>query len=178
MPGKSRRVHERRLLHPPSKRHAQIAQTRKIGGQRAGQAHILLFRTGRQLRHADVRKNTQSSAVHRRCSYQAHHRHAHPQSITGRGTASVGKRVQSNIDAPVQVEILLERHTTGKLHATGLNSISLQSLLNTLAMAALMSTEQKLRVGYGSQNLSPGPKRWFADLAEIVQAAERNDAPL
>src|ERR1700729_2644265 len=99
-------------------------------------------------------------------------RPAHPQGIEACRVPAVGKWVEDNVQALIQLEILPERARWDEIPSVRLDSFPFQKLQCRRALAAKSASQNEPRVFDLREHPRPKPERQFFDLAEIVQASK------
>src|SRR6202008_1292165 len=104
--GKSRTVDQRRFLHLLPQPRPQRREARNVRGPRRRDVDILLRRLRDEFRMTDVAHESHPAPTDCGLPVKRHRRDAHPEGIARRRAAGAGKRIETQIDLEVELEIL------------------------------------------------------------------------
>ena len=115
---------------------AQGREARAVGRQGDREIRISFWRVGDELAQADVRQDARPAAANDGRAREADHRHAHPQRIEGCCVSVVRERVETDVDALAQVQVVTPGTRGADLDARGIDPVARETIEQAPAVIA------------------------------------------
>lgn len=155
-------------------------ETGKIVRGGHGETHVVGGCGGDPLGQAGVREEARADTGDVRRAGEGDHGHAHPEGFAGGGGAVVGERIERDVDAVVEREVVgdrefpaVEGETVGCDAVGGERGVQVGG---DGGIAEAAGFQEETRGGQGAQNLGPECEDGGREFGEVVKAAEREGA--
>ena len=120
--------------------------------------------------------DTHARSSHRRATGQRDDRQSHPERVERGDGAVVGEGVEADVELMIAVEVSRPRDAPGELDPIRADSPLKEQRPHCLQVSTGLRMNDQARARQRLQDGKPHPQRRLADLGEVVQAAEGDEA--